>query len=302
MPELLAGVVLRKLLLLAFALLVFPALASAQSIPSAASLPTGHRPNSLHIFDGVAIGVNPLVLGDQLKVYYKMPWGEGRTLLTSDSHWRAGFNGTFSPTYIRPAVMIGVSPLLILDIDLHYGPAFNMSNYYFDSVDDNYDAQNFKRREQSFGIFHQTTANTTLKAAVGPVAVLEMFDAEHFDAPQPYFNWETGALLEDGYTIRSKTFLLYEFVANWRVFVNYEWFRYFGSDYQTQLVSAGVFLAELPWHTNLMIQNGYHVQNPQFNGYKFWAAMFREWDFPCRDRQSAVAAGLRQGASPEESR
>ena len=102
--------------------LFLSSIAFAQSIPDIGNLPTGHRPNSLHVFDGLAVGVNPLVLGDQLKVYYKMPWGEGRSMLTADSHWRVGMNNIISPTYVRPAVMIGVSPAPARNTACHCGP------------------------------------------------------------------------------------------------------------------------------------------------------------------------------------
>ena len=271
--------------------LFLSSIAFAQSIPDIGNLPTGHRPNSLHVFDGLAVGVNPLVLGDQLKVYYKMPWGEGRSMLTADSHWRVGMNNIISPTYVRPAVMIGVSPLLILDFDLHYGPGLNIAHYRYHSYTDSFDPVTFNGRKSGFGYFHQLTTNTVLKAGVGPIAVLEMLDVEYFDAPDYFFDWEIGAIIKTGWTTRSKTFLLWEFEKNWRVFVNYEWFHYYASDYQNQLVSVGLLLAGvLPYHISLLFQEGYHVQNPKFFGYKFWAAVFREWDFPLAAKTPAERA------------
>ena len=227
------------------------------------------------------MGANPIVFGDMIKVYRKMPWGEGRTLLTSDSHWRIGGHGVFSPAYSRPAVMIGVSPLLIMDLDVHYGPVINTINYTYDSYDDSYDPMNLGDNNQEIGYSHQFTANLTLKAAVGPVAVLHMADVDYFISEDYYFNWEIAAIVKDGWTNRQKTFLLWEFKPDWRMYLNYEWFRYFPAEFQNQLVSTGLLVTnKLPFGSSIILQHGYHLQHPKFFGYKFWMAVFAEWDFP----------------------
>lgn len=272
---------IRSVFLLLFLLL--PVLAPAQSIPDISELPTGKRPNSWHFFNGFAFGLNPLVFGDQLKAYYKMPWGEGKTLLTADSHWRVGTNSIFSPSYIRPGVMIGVSPLLIMDLDLTYGPGINFMHYSYDSYDDHMDPMNLGQMENRIGLFHQFSANMTLKAAVGPIAALHFCDYEYFVADEFYFNWENGSIYKTGYLMRHRLFLLWEFDKNWRMFTNWEWSHYFTTHKQSQLLSCGLLITnELPYKFSLLFQNGIHLQNEDFTGIKFWMATFREWDFPIK--------------------
>lgn len=264
-------------------LMLLPSLAAAQSIPDVSQLPTGKRPDSWHIFNGFALGLNPVVFGDQVKAFYKMPWGEGKSLLTADSHWRVGTNSTFSPSYIRPGVMIGVSPLLIMDLDLTYGPGINFMHYAYDSYDDHMDPVVLGEMEDYIGIFHQYSANMTLKAGAGPIAVLHFSDYEYFTSEEYYFNWENGCIFKTGYLMRHKLFLLWEFDKNWRMFTNWEWMHYFTTDKQFQLLSCGLLITnELPYGMSLLFQNGYHLQNEHFTGLKFWMATFREWDFPVK--------------------
>jgi len=261
--------------------LVLPAAAVAQMIPSLADLPTGRRPPSWHIYNGTAAGLNGPVLGDMIKVYRKYPWGEGKTLLTSDSHWRVGSHNVVTPAYVRPGVMIGVSPLLIMDLDLHYGPILNFYDYQFDSFRDSYDPQNMGDVETWFTIRHEAQANLTLKAAVGPVAVLNLTDLDYWHSDEYWFSWEIATIMKDGFSLRNKTFVLYEFVPNWRIFLNYENYNYYESDYMTELVSSGVVVMHPPWNNFMfLLQVGYHVYNPDFEGIKLWGAAVMEWDFP----------------------
>jgi hypothetical protein len=262
-------------------MLALPAAAAAQMIPSLADLPTGYRPDSWHVFNGAAVGLNGPVLGDQLKIYRKMPWGGGKTLLTSDSHWRVGSHNTITPAYIRPAIMLGVSPLLILDLDFHYGPIVNVTDYEFSSFDDNYDPMNMGDADLFFTIRHEAQMNATFKIGAGPIALLSMTDLDYWYADDYWFCWEIATIMRDGWSLRSKTFLLYEFVKNWRVFLNYENYNYYESDYMYEVASSGFVVMHPEWDNFLVIlQFGYHVHNPDFEGIKFWGAVVNEWDFP----------------------
>lgn len=264
-----------------FVLVCFPSLAAAQMIPSLADLPTGKRPPSWHIFNGMAAGLNGPVFGDQLKVYRKYPWGEGKSLLTSDSHWRVGSHNTVTPLYVRPGAMIGVSPLLIMDLDVHYGPIINLNDYEFDSFRDNYDPQNMGEVERWFTVRHEAQANMTLKMAAGPVAVLNLTELDYWYSDDYWFSWEIATIMKDGFSLRNRTFVLYEFVPNWRIFVNYENYNYYESDFMTELVSSGLVVMHPPWNNFMFLfQLGYHVHNPDFEGLKLWSAMAMEWDFP----------------------
>jgi hypothetical protein len=253
---------------------------AAQSIPAETDLPTGPRAPSLHLWNGFALGTNPLVFGDLLKAYLKMPWGNGETLLTSDSHWRIGTHLTASPTYLRPAILIGVSPLLILDLDVHYGPGINTYHYTYGSYWDAYDPTSLGPRPPGIGVFHQATANLTLKAAVGPLALLSLLDVDRFWSDQFFFDWECGIIMKDGWDTRSKTFLAWELVKEQRLFVNYEWYRYHSSGFRSQLISAGAILTSKSFFGMTLIgQVGYHLKNEKFKGVKLWMALLREWDF-----------------------
>ena len=274
---------MRKLpLLLTFALLTLTtAIASAQSIPDVSDLPTGRRPNSIHVWGAFAAGENPIVFGAQIKPYLKMPWGEGKTLLTSDSHWRLGGHFTLSPAYSRTAILIGVSPLLICDLDLHYGPGFNTYHVAYDSFDDEYDPLDLGESEDYVGIYHQATANLTLKAAVGPIAMLGMNDADYLHSDEYHFNWDNATIVKTGWVVRSKTFLLYEFVKDWRAFVDYEYLQYFDNEFETHLLGAGIFVAnQIFGDYSWLLQAGYHLDHPKFEGIKIWTVFMREWDFP----------------------
>jgi hypothetical protein len=262
-------------------LVLGPSLALAQSLPSMTDVPTGPRPNSWHVWNGFALGVNQLVLGDQLKIFRKMPWGEGKHLLTTDSHWRAGLNSVFSPAYIRPAAMIGISPLLICDLELHYGPGFAVWYYKYKSLKDKYDPQNLGDAAEYFHMYHDVQANMTWRLAYGPVAVLSLTDLDYFSNNEPFFHWELATIVKEGFFVRNKSFLLFEFEKDWRVFFNYEIYRNFNSDFLAELLSSGFVVMYPPFHNLLVIiQLGYHLRNPDFGGLKFWAAATMEWDFP----------------------
>lgn len=266
-------------------ILIWPAIAQPQSIPSAADLPTGPRPDSYHIWNGLAFGINPVVLGDQFKVYRKMPWGEGKTLLTSDSHWRLGSINTISPSYLTPGILIGVSPLLIMDLDVHYGPAFNTMYYTYQSYRSRYDPSSLGEPRREIGVFHQATANLTLKAAVGPIAVLELVDQDYYYSEKYFFDWEVGTIIKEGWSTRSKTFLACEYATDRRLFINYEYFLYYPSAFQNQLASLGLLFTNLqPWNFTWIFQTGYHLEHPKFKGIKVWTAAFAEWDFPIKPK------------------
>ncbi len=255
--------------------------AAAQSIPTDLHFPTGPREETLHVWNGVAGGANPLVLGDMIKVFRKMPFGNGESLLTCDQHWRLGAMMTMSPAYMRPALLIGISPLLILDIDLSYGPGFNFLHYTFDNYRAAYgpDARQFL--SPTVGLWQQFTAQTVFKAAYGPVLLLQLTDVNYFYSKEYFFHWEIGTILHQGWDVRSKTFLAFEVWDGIRLFANYEFYKYFGSGFRTQLASVGLLLVGmLPAKGSLLFQLGQHIENPDFQGAKLWFAMFWDWDFP----------------------
>ena len=262
-------------------MLLLPAAVWAQTIPTPGDLPTGRRPNSWHIFNGMAAGLNGPVLGDVLKVYRKMPWGVGDTLLNCDSHWRAGGQLMTTPAFIRPSVMAGFSPWLFMDLDVHYGTVINFTEVNFDSYNDSYDAQKPGEPDRYFTLQQQAQANLTLKMAAGPIAVLHFTDLDWWLSDDYYFNWEFATVVRDGFSLRNRTFLLYEFMKNWRIFINYENNNYFESYYMNELVSSGFVIMHPPWNNFLwLFQLGYHVHNPDFEGLKVWSAFVMEWDFP----------------------
>jgi hypothetical protein len=271
-----------RLLVLVLALVtVGPASVGAQSLPTDLAFPTGPRPDSWHLWNGLAGGWNPPVLGDMLKVYRKFPFGNGQTLLTCDSHWRAGAHVTLTPTYARPGAFVGLSPWLFLDVDVSYGPGLAWFHYEFDGYGEPYDDDARSRIGRTEGLYHHVMANVVLKAAVWRFAWLLMGDTSWYHAKQHFFHWEIGTILKTGFDVRGKAFWLLETWKGLRVFANYEYYRYFPTAYVTQLVSGGVLaLGWLPWGTSLLIQGGWHVDNPDWHGFKIWAAAFWEWDFP----------------------
>jgi hypothetical protein len=221
------------------------------------------------------------VLGDLIKVYRKMPWGNGETLLTSDSHWRLGSHNTITPTFVRPAVMIGVSPLLIMDLDVHYGPDLYFTYNRFPSGRSNYDPQNVGEPDEYMHWFHNAQANLTLKAAIGPVALLHMADLDWYKNNEWFFNWDVATLVKEGFFLRNRTFLAAEFQPNWRFFVNYENSKSFETDFLSEVASSGFIVMDPDWNSlTVIIQLGYYIHNPDFKGLKPWAAMTMEWDFP----------------------
>ena len=244
-------------------------------------LPTGERPQSWHIWNASALGWNQPVLGDMIKVYRKMPWGEGKTLLTCDSHARAGGLGTISPYYMRPAVMLGISPLLIMDLDVHYGPGFNVLNHKFKSFRDHYEPMKLGTPDDYMYAFHQFQANLLLKAAYWRFAVLSMNDFNYYKSKDYMFEWEAATIVKDGPDFRTKEFLLYEFIPNWRVYANYENYNYYPAHFMTELASTGIVYMRPSFHNLTVIsQVGYHVHNTKYHGIKVWIAAIMEWDFP----------------------
>jgi hypothetical protein len=244
-------------------------------------LPTGPREDSLHVWNGVAGGVNPLVLGDMIKVFRKMPFGNGETLLTSDSHWRLGAVATVSPTYVRPAILIGISPLLILDVDLHAGPGLNLVHYRFHGYGEDASPEARADMPISFGMFFQATANVLLKLAAWRVLLLQFVDVNAFYAPEPFYHWEMDTVVKSGFDTRSRTFLGFELVKGAHLIGSYEVYRYHESGWRTQWAALGfLFLGSLPGGTSAIVQVGQHIENEHFRGTRIWLALFWDWDFP----------------------
>jgi hypothetical protein len=265
-------------LLLAF---VAPAGVFAQSIPSVGDLPTGPRPDSWHIWNGSAVGLNGPVFGDLCKIYRKMPWGEGKTLLTADSHWRLGLHNTISPVFYRPEAMIGVSPLLVLDVDVHYGPEINFTYNRFPSLRSHYLPQNLGPATGNGLIVQHAQANTVFKIGWGPLAVLQLTDLDYFKSNVVYFNWDVATLVKEGFFLRAKTMALVEFMKDWRFFLDYQNFHYFSTSFLSESAGGG-FLVMNPGFNHLMVitQINYYIHNPDFRGPTIFAAAVMEWDFP----------------------
>jgi hypothetical protein len=262
-------------------LLSLPAAAFAQSIPTLTDLPTGPRPDSWHIWNGTAIGLNGPVFGDLIKIYRKMPWGEGTTLLTSDSHWRYGIHNTACPVFDRPAVLLGVSPLLILDVDVHYGPEIDYIYNNFSSLRDKYFPQHLPPSTGHTHIVQHAQANTVFKIGVGPVAALTLNDFDYFKNNEPYFNWDVATIIKEGFVFRSKTMLLFEFMKDWRFMLDYQNIRYFETGWRNESAGAGFLVMNPAWnHIMVISQLNYYIHNPDFKGLLFWSAVVMEWDFP----------------------
>ena len=257
--------------------------ARAQSLPTDLHYPTGPRPDSWHVWNGTAVGWNPPVFGDMLKVYRKFPFGNGESLLTCDSHWRTGAHVTLTPTYARPGVFVGISPWLFLDLDLSYGPGLAWMHYLFDSYHEPYDPAARDKAGRTEGLYHHVMANVVLKAAWWRLALLQMVDVDWYQSKRYFFHWEIGTILKTGFDTRAKTFLLFEVWKGQRVFANYEYYRYHPTAYVTQLISGGVISQGwIPGGTSLLVQVGWHAENPDWHGVKFWAAAFWDWDFPIK--------------------
>jgi len=258
--------------------------ARAQSLPTDLTFPTGERPDSWHLWTGAALGWNPPVLGTMVKAYRKFPFGTGQSLLTCDQHWRLGPHVTLTPTYARPGFFIGISPLLILDLDVSYGPGLAWFHYVFDSYRQPYDPASRDKVGRTEGMYHHVMINLVLKAAVWRFALLVMGDADWYQSKRHFFHWEIGTILKTGWDNRAKVFLLFETWKGLRVFANYEFYRYHPTAYVTQLVSGGVIAQGwLPWGTSILVQGGYHLENPDWHGFKIWAAAFWDWDWPILD-------------------
>lgn len=259
-------------------LFAFDTLAQGALVPQPT---TGAREDTLHIWNGVAAGLNPLVLGDMLKVYRKMPFGSGDTFLTSDSHFRVGALTTVCPTFFRPAILVGFSPWLFLDIDLHAGPGLNFLHYTFHSYDEDASPGARADKPYGFGMFFQATVNVLLKLAVWRLLLLDFVDINAFYAHEPFYHWEMDTIIRSGFDTRNRTFIGFEVFSTSYFVLSYEVYRYHESGWRTQWVAAGLFiLGSLPGGTSVIFQVGQHLENDHFDGARIYLALFWDFDFP----------------------
>lgn len=232
-------------------------------------------------YNGIAFGVNPLVLGDMFKVYRAVPITSGSHMLTRDAHVRFGAATTVSPQLAKLGPFVGISPLLIFDLDVYFNEYFDFFHLSFDSIHDPYDAHIRLRRsdEQNFYTGQNLVVSGTFKIMVAGILLVNLLDVEYFYMQDTWFSIELNAVVNDGWDYTNKTLLLYEYAPKWRIGSMFETFHVINTGYNRHMLHFG-FMAEekLPWDMSLILMSGYHLDNPDFSGLRFWTAAFKEWD------------------------
>lgn len=238
------------------------------------------RVASWHVWNGSALGLNPVVLGDQVKAFRKIPLGAGGSLLTSDAHVRAGAALTASPLFAHPEVFVGLSPLLVLDVELHWGPAANFLHQTFPGYRSSYTPAERGRQPWRTGTYHEGGAAVTLRAAAGPFALIQLLDVLWFRADDYFFHWDIGTIVHAGWLQRGKTLLLWQPEGAWRLFASYDFTRYAERGFFQHSAGAGVYDERLPGGFTGILQGAWYVENPDLAGPRIWMAFLHDWDFP----------------------
>ncbi len=237
------------------------------------------RKSKWRAFNGAAVGVNPIIFGDMLKLYRVTPIFSHAHMLTRDSNIRFGGAATISPLLGKIGPFVGVSPLLIMDFDFYWNQYIDPVHIQFDSLDDNY-SQHIRDRKRVY-IYHGQNflLSSTFKIALAGFIFVDILDFEYMWMRDTWFSIEFMTIMDDGFHFTNRMFLLYEFDPGWRIGAMWEKLYIFNSDYTRHIINFG-FMADrkLPMDMSLVFLTGYHIVNPDFNGLRFWTAIMKEWD------------------------
>jgi len=230
-------------------------------------------------FNGCALGFNPIVGGDQFKVYVATPITSRSNFLTRDSHIRTGVNTVVSPLMAKAGPFIGISPLLICDFDLYWSQYYDFVSVPFDHLDDRYNPGIIAQKGHEVKVGQNFFLSTTLKMAYANVILVNMFDIEYFDMDDVWYSIELVTVIDDGFDYYNKLFLFYEYKPGWRAGGMLETFHIVNSGYHRDILNAA-FMADkkLPLDMSLIWMVGYHMYNPDYDGIRIWTALLKEWD------------------------
>ena len=230
-------------------------------------------------FNGFALGVNPYIMGDMLKVYRAIPITSGSHFLTRDAHLRLGGATTVSPLLAKLGPFIGISPLLIWDVDFYWNQYFDFLHYRLENIDSPYDAHSLGEMESFFYWGQNFLFSSTFKLAYQGVVLFDILDIEYFLMKDTWYSIELVAAVNDGWDYTNKLALMYEFLPGWRIGTVWENFHIFNSGLTRHMLHLG-FMADrkLPLDMTIFFLTGYHVVNPDFVGLRFWTAVIKEWD------------------------
>lgn len=230
-------------------------------------------------FNAAGLGINPIIFGDILKIYRVIPITKGKSFLTRDANFRFGGVTTLSPLLMKFGPMIGISPLRLCDFDFYWNQYIDPIHIKFESTDDSYDQHILNQKDVSLFWGQNFLFSTTLKMGYGPVVFLDMFDLEYLWMQDVWFSIEWMTVMDDGWHFTNRLFGFYEFAPGWRVGSMWEHFFVYNSGYKRHMLHFGIFAQEkLPLSMSLLVLTGYHIENPDFVGLRFWGAVLKEWD------------------------
>lgn len=231
-------------------------------------------------FNGMAVGFNPIVFGDLIKIYRVIPITQGAGLLTRDANFRFGGAAVVSPLLFKVGPFVGISPLLICDFDFYWNQYIDPVHIQFDSIRDNY-APHIREERETYWYWGQNLLlSSTFKLAFAGVYFIDILDFEYMYMQDTWFSIEFMTVIDDGFHFNNRMFLMYEFDKGWLVGPMWERFRVFNSGYSRHILNFGMLAdRKLPWDMTLILITGYHVENPDFDGLRFWTAVVKEWDF-----------------------
>ena len=228
----------------------------------------------------VAFGANELIFGGIARAFYAVPITKGKSFLTRDSNVRFGASTLVSPLVVKGGPFVGISPALVLDLDLYYNAYCEPFHAKYDSLDDDYSYWAVADKKKTVGFGQEFVASSTLKLAYAGVILVEMFDLHYFLFGHTWYSIEVVAIVDDGFHYTSKTLLLYEFKPGWRAGFMYDALYVFNSGYERDTLSVA-FMGDrkLPWDWTMILSAGYHLNNSNYEGFKVWNAFLKEWDF-----------------------
>jgi hypothetical protein len=259
-------------------LLLFSGISSAQEVPSI--WPKGQpREAKWRAFNALAAGYNPIIFGDWFKVYRAIPITSGSHFLTRDSMVRYGAATMVSPLIAKAGPFVGISPLLILDLDVYWNQYMEFQKPSFDSIHDDYSPHILARKKKTFDVAQNFVFSSTLKLAYAGVILLNMLDVEYLYMQDIWLPIELYTVVDDGWHYTNRTYMFYEYEPGWRIGSMFETFHVLNSGFNRHIVHLG-FMADrkLPLDHSLIFLTGYHVDNPDFFGLRIWTAILKEWD------------------------
>lgn len=226
-----------------------------------------------------AVGINPVLFGDIFRAYRAVPITKGESFLTRDSHLRFGGYSLVSPLLAKVGPMVGISPLLICDFDFVWNQYLDVLHYKFDSIHDKYDQDILDEMNPTVAWGQEFLLSSTFKAAYGGVILVDILDTSYILFNDTFYSIEFVTIVTDGIIMTNKVFLLYELEPGIRIGFEHEWFHIPKNNYNRHMVHFGTMLdRKLPLDMTLLLFMGYHVENLDFDGFRFWTAVSKEWD------------------------